>query len=235
LAKDRIEFVREHVQTSPWSDARLPDGFESDFAMVRAKLRGFLDPSSVTLQRVAQTDPSPTARYARAIALYRLGHTAEAVTLIDGLLHEQPSSPWLLELKGQVLFEGGRGAAAIPPYQEAVRLAPGHPLIRAALGRALIETGDPAQLRPAIGHLTAALAREHDEPDDWRALGTAYGKIGDLANADLALAEEALLRSDIRTAKTLANRAAKALKPGPAQIRALDIANAVKKENREGF
>ncbi len=235
LTRDRILFVREQVKSSPWTDAKLPDGFDADFALVRAKLRGFLDPSSVTLGRIPATDTTQPARYARAIALYRLGRTNEAVELIDGLLRERPSSPWLLELKGQVLFEAGRGAAAVPPYQEAVRLAPNQPLLRGGLGRAMIETGNPALLRGAIDQLSSALAHEHDEPDDWRALGTAYGKLGDLANADLALAEEAMLRGDINTARHLGERAAKGLKPGPAQIRAQDIANAVKKENREGF
>lgn len=235
LTSDRIAFVRAAVAASPYADAPLPAGFESGFRMVRAKLKAFLEPSSVTLRRLAPTDTSPEANYARAIALYRLGHTDEAVSLIDGLLRADPANPFLHELKGQVLFEGGRGRAAIPPYAEAVRLAPAQPLIRAELGRAMIEANDPALLRPAIDHLTAALAQEHDEPDDWRALGIAYGRIGDLAHADLALAEEALLTGDIRTANHLAARAAKALPAGPAQLRAQDIANAVKKENREGF
>ncbi len=235
LTRDRLAFVQQHVRTSPWSDAKFPDAFETDFAMMRAKLRAFLDPSSVTLARVKSTDASPPARYARAIALYRLGHTDEAVALIDGLLKDSPANPWLWELKGQVLFEGGRGPAAIPPYQEAVRLAPGQPLLRGELGRAMIEANNPALLRPAIEQLTSALAREHDESDYWRALATAYGKLGDLPNADLALAEESLLTGDIRAARFLATRASKALKPGPSQLRALDIANATKKENREGF
>ena len=235
LTRDRIEAVTVHVARSPYSDAKLPAGFDSGFAMVRAKLRGFLEPSSVTLRRIRESDPAPDSRYARGIALYRLGRTDEALKLIDGLLAEAPSSPWLHELKGQILFEGGRGAAAIGPYREAARLAPEQAPIRAALAHALIEAGDPAQLRQAIGHLQSALARERDDSGSWRDLGIAWGRLGEMGQADLALAEEALVLGDIPRARTLARRAEKQLPQGPSRLRAVDVGNAVRKENREGF
>ncbi len=235
LTRDRIEFVNQHIAHSPYSDAKLPAGFDADFLMVREKLRAFLEPSSVTLRRVRSDDASPPARYARAIALFRLGRIDEALRLIDGLLAEAPSSPWLHELKGQVLFEGGRGAAAVPPYREAARLAPDQPQIRAGLARAMIEAGDTALLRPAIAHLQSALAREPGDADAWRSLGVAWGRLGNLGQADLALAEEALVIGDIPKARMLARRAEKQLPPGPSKLRAGDVGNAVKKENREGF
>lgn len=235
LTQARIANVADHVAHSPYASAKLPPGFESGFQMVKAKLIGFLTPSSITLQRIKQTDTAPTARYARAIALYRFGHTDDALKLIDGLLAEQPASPWLYELKGQVLFEGGRGRQSLTPYREAVRLAPDQPQIRSALGRAMIETGDPVLLKPAIAELQSALAREGDDGDSWHALSVAWGKLGDLGQADLALAEEALLNGDIRTANLWAGKAEKLLPPGPAQLRATDISNAVKRENRKGF
>ena len=235
LTRDRIAFVNQHIARSRYSDAPLPAGFDEAFLMVRAKLRGFLEPSSITLRRVPATDTSRPARYARAIALYRLGHIDPALALIDGLLAETPASPWLHELKGQVLFEGGRGPAAVPPYREAARLAPEQPQIRAGLARAMIEAGDKALLRPAIGHLQSALAREPDDADAWRSLGIAWGRLGDLGHADLALAEEALLLGNIPTARFLARRAEKQLPAGPSRLRAVDVGNAVKKENREGF
>jgi predicted Zn-dependent protease len=234
LTRDRIAFVQHHVDTSPYSGAPLPAGWEPEFQMVRAKLRGFLTPSSLTLAHVDANDTSPPARYERSIALYRLGHTDEAVALLDGLIAEQTGSPWLYEMKGQVLFEGGRVRAAIPPYQEAARLAPEQPLIRQGLGRAMIESGNPALLMPAVAELQAALRAERDDDFTWRQLGIAWGRIGNLGEADLALAEEALLQGDITGAHSFAERAEKALPPGPSRLRAQDITFAVKKENRLG-
>jgi predicted Zn-dependent protease len=235
LTKDRIRFVREHVAASPYSNNPLPAGFEDGFQMVRAKLRAFLDPSSVTLRRVPESDRSAPARYARAIAHFRLGHLKEALPLIDGLIAEKPASPWLHELKGQMLFEGGRVREALAPYREAARLAPEQPQIRASLARAMIEADDPALLRPAVAELQSALARERDDAESWRALGVAWGRLGNLGQANLALAEQAMLAGDIRTARQFASKAEKLLPPGPPRLRATDISNAVKKENREGF
>jgi predicted Zn-dependent protease len=235
LTRDRIEFVRQHIARSPYSNARLPAGFEAGYVMVREKLRAFLEPSSVTLRRVKPGDTSPPARYARAIALYRLGRTDEALVPLDAMLAEAKGNPYLHELKGQVLFEGGRAQAALGPYREAARLAPDQPQIRAALARAMIETGDTALLRPAVQNLQSALARERDDASAWRSLGVAWGRLGNLGEADLALAEEAMLMNDIPRARMLARRAEKQLPQGPSRQRAADVANAVKKENREGF
>ncbi len=233
LTRERIAFVEQQVARSPNSAKPLPEAFESGFRMVRAKLTGFLNPSSETL-RVTKGDDAP-ARYARAIALYRLGHLAEALPIVDQLLAEQKTSPWLHELKGQILFENGRVREAIAPYREAVRLAPDQPQIHIGLAHTMVETGDPLLLRPAIHELQPALDREHDNTMGWRTLATAWGKLGDIGQANLALAEEALENGQIPLARGLAAKAQSQLPAGPALLRAVDISNAVKKENRTGF
>ncbi len=232
LTQDRIIFVEHHAEASPYRDAPLPAGFESAFQMVKAKLDGFLNPPAGVLRRYPASDRSAPARYARAIALHRLGHDADAVPMLDELIREQPSSPWLAELKGQVLFEAGQARAALAPYREAVRLAPGEPLIRQSLARVMIETSDPALLRPAIEQLQLAQRQSREDDDSWHLLGIAWGRLGNLGEANLALAEEAMLQDDIPLARRFAREAAKALPQGPSRLRALDISNAVKKENR---
>lgn len=235
LTSSRVAYVARHVAESPYSDAPFPPGFRRGFAMVRAKLRAYLDPAAATLRRVPAKDRSAPARYARAIALHRMGHSREALALMDGLIREDRASPWLEELKGQMLFESGQVAAAIAPYAAALRLAPAQPLIRIGLAQAMIETGERARLRPAIGELQLALAREHDNTLGWQLLAVAWGRLGNLGEADLALAERALAHDDIDLAKGFATRALKALPAGPSRMRALDITNAVRKENRQGF
>ncbi len=235
LTRERKAFVQNHVGRSPYSRNSLPAGFETGFRMVRAKLAAFLDPSSRTLRAVGAGDAAPEARYARAIALFRLGRLAEALPLIDGMIAAEPANPWLHELKGQMLFENGRVRDAVGAYRDAVRLVPEQPLIRLALAQALVETGEAGQLRPAIQQLQAALQREHDNAPGWRTLGVAWGRLGEIGQANLALAEEALINGDIKVARGFAAKAEQQLPQGPARMRAGDIANAVKKENRTGF
>jgi predicted Zn-dependent protease len=233
LSRDRLDFVREQIGRSSPGQHALPAGVEEAFAMVKAKLDGFIDAPAITWRRYPESDGSAPARYARAIAAFRSGRIQDAVDRLDGLLRESPSSPWLLEAKGQVLFEGHRPEEALAPYAAAARLAPEEGLIRLGHARVLIELGQPAQLRQAVEELKAALARsERESPFAWRQLAIARGRLGQMPLADIALAEEALLLNEPRSARELATRAAAALPPGPMRLRALDIANAAAPENR---
>ena len=49
----------------------------------------------------------------------------KALPAIDALIRDYPRDPYFRELKGQMLFENGRIAEAVQPYEEAMRLAPG--------------------------------------------------------------------------------------------------------------
>ena len=231
LSRDRLEFIREHLSRSSATDAALPPDLEAAFAMVRAKLDGFIDSPTLTWRRYPESDRSAPARYARAVAQFRSGRINEAVALVDGLIAEQPASPWLHELRGQILFEGHRLADSLAPYAAAARLAPEEGLIRLGYARVLIELGQPAQLRLALVELDASLRTERESPFVWRQIATARGRLGDMALADLALAEEAMLLGDPRAARTLASRAEAALPPGPLRLRAQDLKNAAQPEN----
>lgn len=231
LSRDRLDFVREQAARIGGQDRAAPAGLEARYAMVRAKLDGFLDAPAVTFRRYPATDTAAPARYARAIALVRSGRRAEGMALLDGLIRDRPSEPWLHELKGQLLFEGGRVAEAVAVYAAAARLAPGEALIRTAHGRALIERGDPASLRLAARELEAATSLDRQAAFTWRLLATARGRLGETAAADLALAEEAMLLSDFGRARMLARRAEPRLAPGPNRLRARDILEAARREN----
>jgi predicted Zn-dependent protease len=232
LTQDRIAFVRHHVEESRGRTHALPAEVETRFQMVKAKLDGFLDAPWDVTRRYKPDDPSPPARYALAIGQHRMGHSGQAVALLDGLIRQQPQSPWLYELKGQVLFESGNLSSAIPSYQEAVRLAPDQALPRQGLGQAMIETEDKNLLPEAIAQLKLAQRHEPDDPTTWHLLGVAFGRMGDMGEANLALAEEAMLENDVGAARRFARQALTTLPPGPSKLRALDISNAVKKENR---
>ena len=69
------------------------------------------------------TTACPAALPARS-PHYRLPDLPQGLADIDGLLAEYPNDPYFHELKGQMLFENGHIEEAIPPYREAVRLAP---------------------------------------------------------------------------------------------------------------
>jgi len=229
LSRDRMEFVTGVVAKRPGGG--FPPGFDPAFRMARAKLDGFIDPPLTTWRRYPESDTSAPARYARAIAQYRSARPDTALGLLAPLVREQPGNPWLRELQGQILFEAGRPAEAIPPLREAVRLAPSEPLIRTALGRALLEAGDRRLLREAVTEFEWSLRVERDNGFTWRQLGIAHGRLGEMPQADLALAEEAMLDGDYPRARMLARRAEEALPNGALKLRAQDLRFAAQRDN----
>jgi predicted Zn-dependent protease len=147
-----------------------------------------------------------------------------AISQIEGLIQVQPQNPYFHELKGQALLEGGRPAEAIGPLRQAVKLAPRPALIQVLLAQALIASTDDKAADEAITLLRSALAQEPESADGYSQLAMAYGRKGDLAQADLASAQAALTRGDAKTARQLAARAKTRFAVGsPGWVKADDI------------
>ncbi|MCP4327419.1 MAG: M48 family metalloprotease [Alphaproteobacteria bacterium] len=207
VTRERINFVGEHVRNSPTSNARLPQKFYLWHEIMRAKLTAFLESPGRVLQVYPETDNSLPARYARAIAYYRVPNLKEALPRIDELIAEHPNNPYFHELKGQMLFENGRGGEAVGPYKEAVALLPHSPLLRTQLAQVLLESGDPKQNLEALSNLKEAARYDHSNGLTYHLLSIAYGREGNIGMAALSIAEKALLEGDRDTAISQAQRA----------------------------
>ena len=224
LSRDRVDTVRNFIVKSRHSNTPTKPEFEIMHARMKAKLTGFMRPMQTVLKSYPETDTSMPARYARSIAFYRIANLAKSTALIDQLLVEYPNDAYFHELKGQMLFENGRGAEALPSYEKAVSLDPTSALLRVELAHAQIERNDPALRAKAIEHLQYALSKEPDEARSWRYLATAYGQNDQMGESSLALAEEAMLKRNTVDAVGLAKRAQGLLPKGSANwLRAGDI------------
>jgi predicted Zn-dependent protease len=224
MPAERVAGLQEIARTSPyWSKGDAP-GLQLRHDLMRAKLYGFIERPDAVLRRYPPSDTSLPARYARAIASYRHAGVRTALAHIDDLIQSQPNNGYFHELKGQVLMESGRAAEAIAPLRRAAQRAPNPLLIQAMLGQAMIATNDPKLLSEAVTILRRVVTREPELPEAHAQLAMAYGRTGALAEADLASANAAAMRGDVRTARLLAARAKKRFPVGsPGWIRADDI------------
>src|SRR6202007_2500999 len=91
--------------------------------------------------------------------------------------------------------------------RHAISLAPNPTLIQVMLAQALVATNNPAAADEAINNLQNAILRDPDIPDAYSQLAMAYGRKGDIAQADLASAQAAFSKGDYPTARQLATRA----------------------------
>jgi predicted Zn-dependent protease len=226
MPKERVAALEELVKSSPYWDKKDSPELQFRHDMMRAKLYGYMDRSGTTANRYPLSDQSLPARYARAIAATRFGDLAGALQQVDALIAAQPQNPYFYEVKGQTLLESGKAAEAISPLRKAAQLAPNPALIQILLGRALVESNDPSHLAEAITVLEGSLAREPESAEGYSQLAIAYGRKGDLGHADLASAQSALLRGDIKAARMLAGRAKDRLPVGsPGWVKSDDISN----------
>jgi predicted Zn-dependent protease len=215
--------LAELVKTPYWGKTDPPE-LQFRHNMMRAKLYGFTEQAQTVMRRYPSTDSSMPARYARAIATYRFGDLRAAIAQIDGLIESMPNYPYFYELKGQALLEGGHPEEATAPLRRAVQLAPNPALIQILLAQALVATNNVKMAAEAIPLLHAALIKEPESSDAYDQLAMAYGRKGDLPDADLASAQAAFARGDNKTARELAARAKMRFPVGsPGWVRADDI------------
>jgi predicted Zn-dependent protease len=225
MAAERIVALAEVARANPYWDKKDSPETQQRHDVVRAKLFGYLDQPETLLRRYPLSNTGIPARYARAVSNYRHSDLRTALSQIDSLIQAQPNNPYFHELKGQALVDSGRGREAIVPLRHAISLAPDPTLIHVLLGQALIGANDPVLINDAIANLRKALANDPEIPDAYEHLAMAYGRGGDLAEADLASAQAAFNRGNLPTARQLAARAKGRFPIGsPGWVKADDIA-----------
>jgi len=224
LSRERIASLEQIYQSAPAWNLPTDPVAEARFQRVKAKLLGYVDPKRATTL-FPESDQGIPAHYARAYAYHLGAYPDKARAEADALLKTKPDDPFFLELKGQILLEGGEPKAAIAPLREAVRNAPDQPMIAVLLGHALIASEDPKNFAEAKQVLKTAVNRDNDNPFAWYQLGIVYDREGDRARASLATAERNNLNGETKLALAAAKSAMMGLTPGSSDyLRAQDIA-----------
>lgn len=231
---DRVEALRQRVEAAEHRDAvDTPDNIRR-MEFMQAKLVGFIRSEGQTLARYPVSNRSQPARYARAVAYYRVSNLTAARSELDALMAEDPRNPYFQELMGQILFENGRAAESIPYHRRSLELAPRQPLLQINLARALIAANGRAGADEAVELLQAAIAREPDNAFAWRELASARDLRGEEGLAQLASAEQNFALGDYGAALSFAERARRTLpRNTPSFQRANDIVTFAGNEVRE--
>ncbi len=205
-AAQRLLTYQDHVNNSPYSAYEMPKVVTQIFERVQTKLYAWSEQPQRVLEARDSARSPILQTYATAIAAYRRGQLDDALHAIDAALAKQPDDPYFHEFRGDILFSKALPDKSAQSYERAISLRPDSPQILVNLGRALLATGKDENLPRAI----AAMETARDQEPTWsfirRQLGIAYGKAGRLNEADISLAEEALLTGDPARAVQLAKR-----------------------------
>ncbi|MEP3439446.1 MAG: M48 family metalloprotease [Hoeflea sp.] len=225
LPRERIALLEELARKSKHFGAKDPASLVQRHQMMRAKIAAYMGGASSVARLFSDDRASVAARYGDAIATDLAGNSAASLKKLDALIREQPNNPYFHEFRGEVLIKLRKSDEAIKEFNQAVKLDPTKsPLIRARLGFALVASGKPANMGRAIDELRASLQSEPENFSAYRHLSQAYAQAGDIANAELIMAEGNFRAGNTRDAKVFAARALQKLPKGsPGALRANDI------------
>jgi predicted Zn-dependent protease len=223
LWRERIALLEERIAALPPAGPPDPTDVYWHARMV-AKFTGFMQSPGTTLRLYPPSDTSESAALARAVAYHREPSVARALAQVDALIAARPDDPYYHELRGQFLLESGRAVEAAQSYRRAVALAPNEPLILGGLGRALLNTNDPAAVPEAADALRRARTKDKADTGVLRDLALAEARLGNQGAAALATAERYALTGRFEDARHHAERAAALLPTGsPGWRQAQDV------------
>ncbi|MEL6374725.1 MAG: M48 family metalloprotease [Pseudomonadota bacterium] len=219
----RIARLTRAVRASRFYKRRDPPQLLLRHNLMRAKIRGYIDPPYATLNlyRGKQTLP---ARYGRAIAHYFSGNLRRAVQEADKLIAAQPKNPFFHEVKGDFYLRSGQYALAIPSLERAYKLSKRATLIGIKLGKALQASNrGPKATKRAVRLIERAILVD-PYPEGFRILATAFYRAGRLPEAFLAQAQAEFRSGNLKGAKRFARRAIVKFRRGsPKWLKADDI------------
>lgn len=263
ISKKRIDLIKARTKGDNFSDKKINSKFQPQMDDVLAKLEGFIDNPDQLLEKY-KNKSDDKAKYIKSIALYRIGKIDEAIKLLDEVIENtfqksrkttisrnyskfyvtrhQPSGYYrfklgfLFELKGQILFEGGKMQDSVIAYNKAINLLPNQNSSLAKLSFATsileINTSDKELINRAIRSLIEAKKYEKQTPMIFKQLANAYSRISDDGLSLLNLAEFNLLKDEKEKARKYAKEAKKKIKKSDKinQLRADDIVALAKED-----
>jgi predicted Zn-dependent protease len=210
-ARERSVVFLNHALSDPASNTQPPPDMNARFQHIKAKLEAWTVPPEQTLVNIVNTNPDQAEDlFQLAIASYRLSDLDQALMLTDQLITANPDQPFYWEFKGEILLSAGRAEEAADAFEASLeRLDDGvnRGQILLSLGRALMTKGDQDSLNSAIPILEEANQLEPEWAFVKHQLGITYGRAGRVTDADLILAERAIMLGNHALAKQLAQRA----------------------------
>jgi len=192
---DRINFVKNQIDLYPDLSTRLDAQKRDRHDRIIAKLIGFLTRPEETFQKYPRSNTTIAAKYAQAIAFYKEAHLAKAITELDHLITLEKQNPYFWELKGQILLEKNEKEMARAAYKKAYSFSR-DVMILQQLAKVELLLNTQRSNSDALKHLEKVIRKIPESPATWKQLAIAQGRNGQMALAQLSLAEEALLRGD---------------------------------------
>lgn len=231
VTSERMGFFNDKLK----KERGVLNDFDKDERLkrIRAKLFAYLAPLDKVIKKYPLTDTSIAGNIAHTVYYMRQRKQAEALKYADILIGKEPNNPYFLELKGQILFEGGKFAEAAQFYQEALSFKPQSDLFKLSYAEAVL-AGKPStqDLKKLIALLEQA-GRNGVYPSAYLYLGRVYADLGHIAEADYFAAEYNYALGEKEIAQRQLKKALKQNLRSDIQLRAKDLEAKFKQDEKK--
>lgn len=230
VTTERISFLENASKNSSYPMSQEPN---EEFLRIQAKLIAFMGEPNKTLQKYPLSNQSVPARYAHAIAYFKMLNIEKSLQIMNQLIKEEPNNPFFRELKAQIYLETGKVKLAKAEYQKALELLPNSAIFQINLAQAVLEDNPSNQeLQNTINILNKSL-RQSPDTYGWLLLARAYGKLDDEANSNYASAEYSLRIGALPIAKRQAETALKAASSSALKLKINDLISRLDEIDRQ--
>ena len=214
ISKKRIDLIKIRTAAKNYSDKKINQKLQKPMNRVLVKLEAFIDdPDKILIKYQNQNDES--ANYAKSIAYFRKGQSVESLKLLDQIIDKNSQDGFLLELKGQILFESGQITDSTITYSNALKLLAKEDSSQTKIAFAYailsLPKNDNDLIKLAIRNLEDSKKYEDDNPFLFKQLASAYSKIKDEGRSFLALAEFNFLQGNKEKTTKYAKKAKETL------------------------
>ena len=234
-SSDRIKYLEEIIEQKPSTFSTTNQKIKNQYEYSLAKLGAFIRKPKDTLNMVQNSDKNELTLLSKTIALHRKPAPKEALKTIKKLIEIKGTTPYLLELLGQIHLDVGKIDKAIEAFSQASAFAPKEPsfLIWLGISHLALENKENDQL--ALEVLKKAHRMDPINPRLLRYLAIAYARNENYGQAALKMAEHSLVFGNFKAAMMHANKAITLLNSQSFELRRasdiLEISNQIGVEN----
>ncbi len=199
LTAERIDAARNYQENlkkgNKVTNKKIDD---STFILMKARLFALTHKPMETLRKFIPLDKSSKAIYARSIAYALQGKGKKSAAMLNELIKRKPNNPYFYDMLGQVYVDIGMLNEGVNAFEKSLKIKPELYLTRLQLAEAYLAL---TKLNKAFDAYSIVRQKLPKWPSVWHGLGIVYGKEGYKGESHLALAEEALLKHDIKSAE----------------------------------
>ncbi len=207
-SEERLNLIKNFIRENPTKLSTNLNFKTFSINLETLKLKTFVYHKNLSkLESIQDYEETKLQNYLELSKLYLRGDIKNSIRLAEELKKSEPQNPYNYLLSGDINVQSNKLNKAISEYKYAIKLINKNTLNalpKISLAKALIKKENEYSLVEALNILEEIMPYESSTTFFWRLIAEASGKLKLKSKAYIALAEEQILKKNIKKAKQFA-------------------------------